>query len=638
MQITIVQKKYFHSLYLTGACILLFSHLLFAQNPTDSLYQQLKKTTNNEQKLVLLNKLSEEVGKVSTTEALNYATDAEQLANLLHDSTNLGRALNNLTWILLKKGDFTKAFNYGVQALSVNQSIHHDPQLATSYRNIAGVYYSQGNYALSTQCLQKDLDINIRLNDNMGISRAYNNLAFDAFRNGADKKANDFVKKAMTHSIKIADKSLYAFALRTLGDIFEKKGNYDSAIYYYSESIKWSEISKEVFTTVTSMYRLGKVYLNQEKFTEALEMFDRALPISLKYGSNNLNSIIYKYKALTFKGMGDYQHAYEAFLQYSTLNEALFEEKERSTIAQNQYAFETGKNKAEIQLLKREKELEEKQIQFQTYLNISFVITILIIAVMLGIIWRKNNLIKKSNQLLTEQKQKLEESSFLKDKIFSIISHDLRSPIAALTSALPMLDQENIDPELFNSIKNGLGKQLSSLSFTIDNLLIWARSQMKGITKPEYTHFDITMVAEHNCLLLQALAQQKSIQLLCNLQERSLVFADKQQIDILIRNLLLNAIKFTKENGLIEVHASETAASIVLMVTDNGIGMSKEQVGNLFNVKTHFTTPGTQKEKGTGLGLLICMEFALANKGNLLVESEPGEGTSISLILPKPTI
>lgn len=633
-----MQKKYFHSLYLTGACILLFSHLLFAQKPTDSLYQLLKNTRNNEQKLVLLNELSEEVGKISTTEALNFATDAVQLANLLHDSSNLGRALNNLTWMLFKKGDFTKAFNYGVQALSVNQSIHHDPQLATSYRNIAGVYHSQGNYALSTQCLQKDLDINIRLKDNIGIGRAYNNLAFDAFRNGADKKANNLVKKAMTYSIKIADKSLYAYALRTLGDIFEKAGSYDSAIYYYSESIKFSEKSKEVFTTVTSMYRLGKVYLNQGNFIQAQEILDKALPISLKYGSNTQTSIVYKYKALTLKGMGDYQHAYEAFLQYSILNESLIEERERSTLAQNQYAFETEKNKAEIHLLKREKELEKKQIQFQTYLNISFVITILIIAVMLGIIWRKNNFINKNNELLTEQKQKLEESSFLKDKIFSIISHDLRSPIAALTSALPMLDQENIDPELFNSIKNGLGKQLSTLNFTIDNLLIWARSQMKGITKPEYTHFDITMVAEHNCLLLQALAQQKSIQLLCNLQGVFSVFADKQQIDILIRNLLLNAIKFTRENGLIEVHASETAESIILMVTDNGIGMSKEQVGNLFNVKTHFTTPGTQKEKGTGLGLLICMEFALANKGNLLVESEPGEGTSISLILPKPTI
>lgn len=280
---------------------------------------------------------------------------------------------------------------------------------------------------------------------------------------------------------------------------------------------------------------------------------------------------------------------------------------------------------------------EKKELAFQTYLNISFLITILVIAVMLVIIWRKNKFIKENNQLLTEQKQKLEESSFLKDKIFSIISHDLRSPIAALTSVLSLLDQQNIDKDLFNTIKKGLGKQLSTLNFTLDNLLIWARSQMKGDTKPTFIEFEITEVIEQNCMLLQALAEQKSIQLVSSKRGDFKVLADKQQIDIIIRNLLLNAIKFTRENGLIEVLATKTDTTIVITITDNGIGMSKEQVSKLFNLKTHFTTPGTQKEKGTGLGLLICSEFAAVNNGKLIVESELGEGTSISLILPKPT-
>ena len=280
---------------------------------------------------------------------------------------------------------------------------------------------------------------------------------------------------------------------------------------------------------------------------------------------------------------------------------------------------------------------EKKELAFQTYLNISFLITILVIAVMLVIIWRKNKFIKENNQLLTEQKQKLEESSFLKDKIFSIISHDLRSPIAALTSVLSLLDQQNIDKDLFNTIKKGLGKQLSTLNFTLDNLLIWARSQMKGDTKPTFIEFEITEVIEQNCMLLQALAEQKSIQLVSSKRGDFKVLADKQQIDIIIRNLLLNAIKFTRENGLIEVLATKTDTTIVITITDNGIGMSKEQVSKLFNLKTHFTTPGTQKEKGTGLGLLICSEFAAVNNGKLIVESELAEGTSISLILPKPS-
>ena len=207
--------------------------------------------------------------------------------------------------------------------------------------------------------------------------------------------------------------------------------------------------------------------------------------------------------------------------------------------------------------------------------------------------------------------------------------------IAALTSALPLLDRESIEPELFNYIKLSLEKQLNILSFTLDNLLVWAKSQMKGIIEPQRSVFDLSALTKNNIWFLYALAAQKNITLTSVVTENTFVFADKHQIDIIIRNLLLNAVKFTRKNGSIDLSSTGTAQKAVLKVTDNGVGMTQEQLGKLFNKKTHFTTPGTQKEKGTELGLLICSEFATANNCELKVESEIEKGTAISLILPK---
>jgi signal transduction histidine kinase len=251
------------------------------------------------------------------------------------------------------------------------------------------------------------------------------------------------------------------------------------------------------------------------------------------------------------------------------------------------------------------------------------------------VIWRKNKYKRTINTQLTSQKQILEESSVLKDKIFSIISHDLRSPIASLSAVLPLLDRNSLDEEVFNTIKKNISKQLSSLNFTLDNLLLWAKTQWKGGTPPNTISFTIAGIIENNIELLKPIAANKKIMLTATIDPDIHVWADKQQIDIIIRNLILNAIKFTNEKGLVVVNAKEMDDIVCITISDNGVGMTVDQLANLFQFKTHFTTPGTQKEKGTGLGLLLCKEYALLNNGDISLQTEPGEGTIVSLTLPK---
>jgi signal transduction histidine kinase len=300
-----------------------------------------------------------------------------------------------------------------------------------------------------------------------------------------------------------------------------------------------------------------------------------------------------------------------------------------------QAQFEAEKKESEINQLKYEREQQIASNQKKTLLNYSLLITLIVIILMMFVIWRENKYKTATNLLLESQKKELEETILLKDKVFSIISHDLRSPIASLNAVLPMLDPETLDHETYQELKNNLSKQLQNLNYVLDNLLIWSRSRIVGVAQPELKAINLYKQAGISVSLLSGLAEQKKITI-TNLIEHSLaVNADPQHYDILIRNILLNSIKFTNENGLIRIFSKIENGQIAICIEDNGVGMNPDQVNRLFQLKTHFTTLGTQKEKGTGLGLLICAEYAAINNWSIKVNSEIGKGTVFSLILSK---
>jgi signal transduction histidine kinase len=271
-----------------------------------------------------------------------------------------------------------------------------------------------------------------------------------------------------------------------------------------------------------------------------------------------------------------------------------------------------------------------------TLLNFSLLITTLATTTMMLAIWKKYKYKTATNLQLQTQKKELEEILLSKDKIFSIISHDLRSPIASLNAVLPMLDPALLDHETYQELKTNLSKQLQNLNFVLDNLLVWSRLRMNGITQPDLKEVNLKKQAEISIAFLTGLAEQKKITITNQIDPSLIINADPQHFDIIVRNIILNAIKFTNENGYINMLSKTDNGKITIGIADNGIGMNPEQINRLFQLKTHFTSLGTKKEKGTGLGLLICAEYAALNKWSIKVESEIGKGTVFSLILPNP--
>ena len=234
---------------------------------------------------------------------------------------------------------------------------------------------------------------------------------------------------------------------------------------------------------------------------------------------------------------------------------------------------------------------------------------------------------------IEQQKNKLEELNFIKDKLFSIISHDLRSPLTSLQGSLQALHLGLLNKEEEKSIFFNLNHKLNYTKDLLDNLLYWAMIQMEKVsTRFEEIHLH-KLVDE--VILGFKEVNNKNITLQNNISIDCQAYADKNMVLVIIRNLISNALKFTPENGLVQINNKLVDNYLEIEVEDNGIGMDKEEVNRLFKLDTHFSKPGTELERGTGLGLLLCKEFILKNEGQIFVKSQKNKGSKFIFTLKR---
>jgi signal transduction histidine kinase len=284
-------------------------------------------------------------------------------------------------------------------------------------------------------------------------------------------------------------------------------------------------------------------------------------------------------------------------------------------------------------MLRKVNEANLLAIRQQKYTEWAFVSIIILLTALILITFRTGRQRKKMNMELFDNNAELERLNSVKDKLFSVISHDLRSPIANLKSVLHLLREGYLEKEEFEKISTKLSHQLETSGNALENLLQWAKAQLSDVkAKPEQIF--LADVAHEVGRQFKEELEEKQI-LFQNLVDRNLsAWADKNQVEIILRNLVGNAIKFTQEGGFVKVDGKLSNSFIRISVEDNGIGMSETAQQNLFQPGKHFTTSGTRQEKGTGIGLLIAREMVINNRGKLLVDSLKDRGTTITFLLP----
>src|SRR6056297_1185200 len=295
----------------------------------------------------------------------------------------------------------------------------------------------------------------------------------------------------------------------------------------------------------------------------------------------------------------------------------------------------SGKKEALLKKWQFHRRNEVSLMKVVRYILIGLIPILLIIIIL--IIWTRTlrKHVAKQTQSLNEQKAALEELNATKDKLFSVIAHDLKSPFNSILGLTELLLDDNCNYKSSNSknlVRHIYSTAKNTLNLT-DNLLSWAKTQT-GQMKYNPEKLSLHKVINEVVDIVNASARVKDISVYIGQVPDVNVYADKNMLKSILCNLLSNAVKFTHQNGEINVSAITGEKSIEIIVSDNGMGMNKKARDKLFKIEANFSTKGTAREDGSGLGLILCKEFVEHHGGKIWVESLEGEGSSFTFTIP----
>jgi signal transduction histidine kinase len=261
--------------------------------------------------------------------------------------------------------------------------------------------------------------------------------------------------------------------------------------------------------------------------------------------------------------------------------------------------------------------------------GVSYILVMMLLFVIISTI---RGAFHEQHVLLQTKAQDLDDSNQTKNKLISILAHDLKEPLNSIQSYLELISEFGLSEEEKNSLERDLLRRTKQTSYMLADMLVWTKNQLAQ-AKPDLVSMQLKETLFPTLKLLSDIAKDKGITVEINLEEQVCVVADRNMLQLVVRNLLMNAIKFTYPGGLIQIASRKREETCVVSVKDNGAGISAELQKQLFSLEVK-ASYGTGKEKGMGLGLVLCKEYMELQHGHITFESEQGSGSLFSISLP----
>lgn len=626
-------------LYFFIAFVILTPHA-FAQNAeADSLEEVISTAPADTNKVLLLDRLVRILREKDNNRALVFAQQAVVLADSLQYKRGMSSALENLGWIYYRRGDYSRSLETSTRGLRVSREIADQSLVAKSLINIAAIHYEQKQFDQAIENFKSACDVAERSNDWKTVARCYNNIAYTLLALSQTDSSYVYATRAVEMGRRSNDRYMTGFAMRTLGDIELSRNNHKAALKYFNECLEVSASEKNNFLKSSVMHRLARVHHLMGDTDHAMRYVLENIAIGEKLGFKDELERAYKLASELYFAKKDLASAYQYQLRYISLHDSLYNQRSSEQIALMQIRFDTELKQAQIELLTKEDAIKAGEIRSQRGW-IYFYVTCLALFIALATIFfyhnrnnrRAKRLLEEKNTEIERQTHELQNLNSAKDKLFSIVSHDLRSPVASLRALMDLSSVSGLTQNEFNDLTKALKRNLDSVYDDLDNLLLWAQTQLNGLQAiPE--EVDVREAAEQKIHLFKEAAARKEITITNSIDPAARVLADRNHVNLVFRNLLANAIKFNHPGGAIVLSSKQGPSLVEISITDSGVGIDSHDLDKLFNVETHFTRPGTQKEKGAGLGLLLTKEFIEINQGSIRVVSELDKGTTFTFTL-----
>ncbi len=574
--------------------------------------------------------------------ALMYFNDALKAAERIGDNYRMGRAQFYIGSIHNDQGEFTAALKNYLAALKLYEQCGDQDGIGMTLTNIASLYAQLNDTAKALEYIDRSLKIKPGQGSNQSYLANRSNIAYTYSMLGYDSMALKTYKDGLHAADSLGDKYWKTIFIANLAEAYYAAGDNKNALVMYGLMLMGNEKLHDVNITASARLGMGRIMIQQGRTAEGMKHMLDAFGLVKQYGMKRLVMDVAHELSDAYEKTGDYKHAYEYNKIWHAYKDSIFNEDNSRKLHQLQYDAELEKKQLQIDRLSKTKEAQAAKAEKQNVIQLSLLIGMGMLITMIVLMYRGRRAQKQNNIELLERKEKikaqaakLEELNRFKDRIFSVLSHDLRGPMNSITTALKMFHREEISAEEYDLLKPEINKQLAALNLLLDNVLTWARDNIYDLKPAMPSVTDLHRIAEQNTTALTDAAVRKSITLTSSVAPGTTALCDDGQMNIVVRNLLANAIKFTPEGGAITLHSEVSGDRLLLSVTDTGVGMSAHQLENLFSPSIGRSTFGTDGEKGLGLGLLLCSEFVKANNGTIMAASTPGKGTTFTISLPR---
>ena len=550
------------------------------------------------------------------------------------------------------------AYLYGEMVRLCKENSTLENELPESLFNYGMWSTYAGNHQVAIETLIELLDMPDKTDDESLLTlkaRAYNTLGTIHFFSQQWDNALAYYQKSYDMAVKLQNYQGISIAENNIGNIYQKKGNNYLAIEHYLRSLELQKEIGDKETICNTYYNLASCYYGTANFKQTLDYLNLALNLSKEIGNNELEALsliglatyyveerkmfdeaakhianaetiakesgynqvlaeVFKARSIIDEKRGYFASALNYYKQHKAISDTLLNENSINQL--NEYEVRYKTQEKELQIFQQQIVIDQQKNNVRLFAG-GLIASLLLLIMLVYII-----------VLRTHRNRQLSEINAIKDQFFSIISHDLRNPVIAQRDALQTLVDcaHQLDANALSDFFQKMLKSADGLTDLLKNLLDWATIQT-GRDRYHPAPFNLASALQPDIEVIKSMAEHKEIIFEAQMPPTAVITADANMIVTVVRNLLTNAIKFTATSGKVLLQIDENNGKCSIAVHDTGIGMTPEQVQNLFRINQRHSREGTAGEQSCGLGLIVCRDMLRKHNIELYVESEEGKGS-----------
>jgi|GEM_PF-2037373 len=550
-----------------------------------------------------------------------YFKKALNEAFITNNFLEMGFAYNNLGNYYIQNSNYVLATKYIYKAHKIFEEQNNKSGIAYSLVKLTELYVKQEKYEKALDTLRSVLKIRASLNDFKKVAFTQRRMVAVYLKNNEIDSAEMLLKHIFTENLIKNNQVARAYYFDILSEIFYKRKAYKNALNFRLRSIELYRKINNKKGEAVGLYKIAQIYFATDDLTNAENFTLKSIKLAKSIGNKEIKLKNFLLISQVYNANKDYKNAYLFFNEYSQLNDTINSKIRGNNILALEKAYIQEKAESKNRLLKNEI-IYNKRIRKNL---IAFLVLLSFLAIYLMFVVYTKRIANR----------RLIASNNAKDRFFSILAHDIKGPMSNIKLIVDLLnaDTSKIKINKQEGLQKKLKYSVDNLIELINRLIQWSKATT-GRMHFNPVNFSINKEIEAVVALTKVYAIAKKQNLTYNVSKDYLVFADKEMVSTVLRNLVTNAIKFTPENGSIQLFSRKKNNKIEILIKDTGIGMTKQTIYDIIYKDEINSTRGTNNEKGTGIGLSICKELVEITKGKFWIKSKLNKGSKFYFSLP----